>query len=75
MDFLTADQANRLTRLLFCIEQYPGIIASHLAQLTGINGAEVSAGLMMLISLGKVSELPQWRISHRISAPGRGSAA
>ena len=65
--FLAADQANRWTRLLFCIEQYPGIIAGHLAQLTGINGAEVSAGLKMLISLGKVSELPRggYRIESR----------
>ena len=65
--FLAADQANRLTRLLFCIEQYPGIIASHLAQLTGINGAEVSAGLKILMSLGKISELPHggYRVESR----------
>ena len=53
-EFLTADKANRMTRLTWCIEQHPGIIASHLQGLTGINGTELSAGLQDLVSLGRI---------------------
>ena len=46
--FLLDDQGDRMRRLLSAAEQYPGIIASHVSAMTGINGQLTKLGLAEL---------------------------
>ena len=46
--FLLDDQGDRMRRLLSAVEQYPGIIASHVSAMTGINGQLTKLGLAEL---------------------------
>ena len=46
--FLLDDQGDRMRRLLSTVEQYPGIIASHVSAMTGINGQLTKLGLAEL---------------------------
>ena len=46
--FLLDDQGDRMRRLLSAVEQYPGIIASHVSAMSGINGQLTKLGLAEL---------------------------
>ena len=46
--FLLDDQGDRMRQLLSAVEQYPGIIASHVSAMTGINGQLTKLGLAEL---------------------------
>ena len=48
-DLLVHDTAGHLTRILFAVEQHPGITPSGLQHLTRINGKNVKAGLDELL--------------------------
>ena len=46
--FLMDDKGDRMRRLLSAVEQYPGIIASHMSAMAGINGELTKLGLAEL---------------------------
>ena len=46
--FLMDDKGDRMRRLLSAVEQYPGIIASHVSAMAGINGELTKHGLAEL---------------------------
>lgn len=58
IDFLVHDTAGHLVRMLFAVEQHPGITPSRLQNFTGINGKNVKAGLHELLKRGLIYETP-----------------
>ena len=58
IDLLANDTAGHMTRLLFAIEQHPGIIPSHMGTLTRISGKNVKAGLHQLLQRKLIYEMP-----------------